>query len=211
MIQTSHNNNDKRVVRTKNSIRTALFKMMETRDITSITITELTTRANINRRTFYTHYSNITDILDETETEIISSVAFLVTHFDSGTLVDSTYNLFIELSRIVTEHYGFYFNLMKTDVRGYMATRLRNIFKIFSDKIIGHFSITSDEKYVMLMSAFINGGFLNVLIDWIKYGRTETIETAAKVASVMVDYCVSNIDDITSILNSSSVNERNKS
>ncbi len=210
MIQASHNNNDKRVVRTKNAIRAALFKMMETRDITSITITELTTRANINRRTFYTHYSNITDILDETEAEIISSVAFLVSHFDSGTLVESTYNLFIELSSLVTDQYGFYFNLMKADVRGFMATRFRNIFKIFSNKIIGHFSITSDEKYVMLMSAFINGGFLNVFIDWIKYGRTETIETAAKVASVMVEYCVSNIDDITFKLNSTVVNERNR-
>ena len=74
MAVMTRNNSDKRVIRTKKAIRTALFKLMESKDIASITISELTTLANVNRRTFYTHYSNITDILDETESEIVEAV-----------------------------------------------------------------------------------------------------------------------------------------
>ena len=69
---------DRRVIRTKKAIRSALFKLMESKDISSITISELTALANVNRRTFYTHYSNITDILDETEAEIVEALQQLI-------------------------------------------------------------------------------------------------------------------------------------
>lgn len=201
MSITTRNNNDKRVIRTKKAIRTALFKLMESKDIASITISELTTLANVNRRTFYTHYSNITDILDETESEIVDSVTAIISKFDSTSLIDSTYNLFIELSTLITEQYGFYFHLMKSDFRGVLVSRMKVVLKASADKILGRFSITSEEKYVMLMSSFINGGFLNLFLEWNKSRNDLSIETAAKVASVMVDFCVNNVDEITDTIN----------
>ncbi len=201
MSITTRNNNDKRVIRTKKAIRTALFKLMESKDLASITISELTTLANVNRRTFYTHYSNITDILDETESEIVDSVTSIISKFDSASLIDSTYNLFIELSTLITEQYGFYFHLMKSDFRGVLVSRMKVVLKASADKILGRFSITSEEKYVMLMSAFINGGFLNLFLEWNKSRKDLSIETAAKVASVMVDFCVNNVDEITDTIN----------
>lgn len=202
MAVTTRNNTDKRVIRTKKAIRNALFKIMESKDIASITISELTSLANVNRRTFYTHYSNITDILDETESEIVDSLTGIISRFDSSSLLDSTYTLFIELNKLITEQYGFYFHLMKSDFRGVLISRMKTVLKASADKILGHFTITSEEKYVMLMSSFINGGFLNLFLEWNKNGQSQSIETAAKVASVMVDFCVKNIPEITDTLNS---------
>ncbi len=202
MAVTTRNNTDKRVIRTKKAIRTALFKIMENKDLASITISELTTLANVNRRTFYTHYSNITDILDETESEIVESLSEVIEHFDTASLVDSTYTLFIELNRLITEDYGFYFHLMKSDFRGVLISRMKNVLKASTDKILGRFSITSNEKYVMLLSSFINGGFLNLFQEWNKSGKEVSIETAAKVASIMVDFLVKNIAQITENIDS---------
>ena len=67
MNTSPRHNSDKRVIRTKKAIRNALFKMMETKELSHISISELTAGANVNRRTFYTHYSDITEILDEIE------------------------------------------------------------------------------------------------------------------------------------------------
>lgn len=188
---------DKRVIRTKKAIRTALFKIMETKDITAITISELTALANVNRRTFYTHYSNLTDILDETESEIIEKLGEVISRFDEASLIDSTYTLFIELNRIVTDEYGFYFQLMKSDLRGVLVSRMKGVLKASADKILGRFTITTNEKYVMLLSSFINGGFLNLFLEWNKSGKAVSIETAAKVASVMVDLCVRNAAEMS--------------
>lgn len=142
----TRNNSDKRVIRTKKAIRTALFKLMESKDIASITISELTTLANVNRRTFYTHYSNITDILDETESEIVEALGELISQFDSASLVDSTYHIFIELNRLITDEYGFYFHLMKSDFRGVLVTRMKTVLKASADKILGRFTIPPTES-----------------------------------------------------------------
>lgn len=197
MAVMTRNNSDKRVIRTKKAIRTALFKLMESKDIASITISELTTLANVNRRTFYTHYSNITDILDETESEIVEALGELISQFDSASLVDSTYHIFIELNRLITDEYGFYFHLMKSDFRGVLVTRMKTVLKASADKILGRFTIPADEKYITLMSSFINAGFLNLFLEWNKSGKDVSIETAAKVASVMVDFCVKNVLEIS--------------
>lgn len=210
MPTTVRNSTDKRVIRTKKAIRAALFKIMESKDITSITISELTTLANVNRRTFYTHYNNITDILDETESDIVDSVSRVISKFDSSSLVDSTYTLFIELNRLVTEEYGFYFHLMQSDFRGVLVSRMKSVLKSSADNILGRFTITAEEKYVMLLSSFINGGFLNLFQEWNKSGKSVSIETAAKVASVMVDFCVKNVDNITDTLNNTSFPEKRR-
>ena len=192
MAVTTRNSTDKRVIRTKKAIRTALFKLMESKDIASITISELTALANVNRRTFYTHYSNITDILDETESEIVEKLEEIIQRFDSASLSDSTYTIFIELSRLVTQEYGFYFHLMKSDFRGVLTSRMKSVLKGSADKIIGKFTIPVNSENVFLLSSFINGGFLSLFYEWNKYGDDISIETAAKVASVMVDLCVKN-------------------
>ena len=197
MAVTTRNNTDKRVIRTKKAIRTALFKLMETKDIAAITISELTSLANVNRRTFYTHYSNITDILDETESEIVDRVSGVIQRFDSKSLTDSTYTLFMELSRLASEEYGFYFHLMKSDLRGVLVTRMKTLLKASADKILGRFTIPSDVENVFLLSSFINGGFLNLFLEWNKSGRDISIESAAKVASVMVDFCAKNARQIS--------------
>ena len=47
-------------VKTKNAIRTAFAEMVKEKgELDKITVTELVKRANINRSTFYLHYSDI--------------------------------------------------------------------------------------------------------------------------------------------------------
>lgn len=199
---------DKRVIRTKKAIRGALFKLMESKDIANITISELTNLANVNRRTFYTHYSNLTDILDETESEIIEALQKLIERFDTSNMTESIYILFIDLNRIITEDYGFYFQLMKSDFRGVLISRMKGVLKASNDRILGRISVNAGEKYSMLLSSFINGGFLNLFLEWNKYGKDVSIEAAAKVASVMVEHCVKSIPEISSALGKTSLTDK---
>ena len=49
---------DRRVVRTKRSIRMALTKLLASKPLGEITVTELCKAADINRKTFYNYYSD---------------------------------------------------------------------------------------------------------------------------------------------------------
>ena len=56
---------DKRIIKTKKAIYQALKELYLENDFEDISITKLTEKANIGRKTFYLHYSSIDDIVDE--------------------------------------------------------------------------------------------------------------------------------------------------
>ena len=57
--------NDVRTQRTKAAIRNALEEMIVEMDAHRITVSELTKRAGIHRKTFYLHYETIEDLFYE--------------------------------------------------------------------------------------------------------------------------------------------------
>ena len=67
----SSNYQDKRVIRSKKAIREAFFAELQKKDYGKITITDIANEAGINRKTFYTYYDGVEDLLEEIETELI--------------------------------------------------------------------------------------------------------------------------------------------
>lgn len=160
-ISTRHDS-DKRVIRTKKAIKAALFRIMEDKDISSITISELTQQANVNRRTFYTHYRNITDILNEIEGDLVDALAELTQRFDTNDFKASTYNLFMGLNKLITVEFDYYFHVMRVDMRGMLMSRLKNVIKDSTDRLIGKICSERGED-AAVVSAFIVGGFSTLI------------------------------------------------
>lgn len=67
--------NDRRSIRTKKMIRTALSQLIEEKGFNDISITDITTTADINRGTFYLHYTDKYDLLEKVENEVIQEVS----------------------------------------------------------------------------------------------------------------------------------------
>lgn len=72
MPQVLKNPNDYRCLKTRKAIKMAFIALLERKDINDITITTLTREAEINRRTFYLHYQNVGDVIEDIENEIIN-------------------------------------------------------------------------------------------------------------------------------------------
>ena len=69
---------DKRVRRTKSAIREALLQLISDKPIARVTTTELCREANINRNTFYAHYSTPEDVLAELEDELLAELSSIL-------------------------------------------------------------------------------------------------------------------------------------
>ena len=63
------NNNDRRVKRTKKALYDALLVLLKDKTINEITVTELTTLADVNRATFYFYYTDLIDMLQQIQNE----------------------------------------------------------------------------------------------------------------------------------------------
>lgn len=66
-----NSNPDLRVIRTKESIRHALVELINEKGFEAIKVKDITTRAKINRGTFYAHYQDKFDLMNKCEEEIM--------------------------------------------------------------------------------------------------------------------------------------------
>ena len=79
MEQTPSNQRlDRRTVRTRKALRDALAEeIVATGDLTKVTVTAVADRAGITRRTFYSHYRDIPDLVECVEEEALCDLCKL--------------------------------------------------------------------------------------------------------------------------------------
>lgn len=85
---------NQRIRLTKRLLKEALISCLNEKKIEDITIKELTTRAGINRSTFYLHYDNQQGLLKELEQDFINE---LMNHFSNITTSYTTIEVIQEL------------------------------------------------------------------------------------------------------------------
>ena len=66
---------DRRVRKTKAQLRAGLARLMQKKSIKEITVKELVDEVDINRSTFYLHYSDIYQMLESIENELMDEIA----------------------------------------------------------------------------------------------------------------------------------------
>lgn len=80
---------DRRSLRSQRALRTALAQeLAEGEDIARVSVAALTERAGLTRRTFYSHYKDIPDFIEQVETGILDEVRVLIRNVANATLSD---------------------------------------------------------------------------------------------------------------------------
>lgn len=62
---------NRRVRMTRKMMQDALLELLETRPLEKITVTDVCTAADVNRSTFYAHYTDVSQLLLEIENDVI--------------------------------------------------------------------------------------------------------------------------------------------
>lgn len=163
------NNVDRRVRKTKKAIKKALVLLLTQKGITDITIKELSDAADINRKTFYNHYLNIQEIVDEIICDIVDK------YFSMFIEINQTnkYQPIIEFTKILRDNKTYYKNLLNarnsSDIvfKIYQTLNLKlkiHIYSKFSQ--INNF----DEEMMECVLNYIISGVLGVYLDWLNNG-----------------------------------------
>ena len=113
-----HTSKDLRVKRTIRSVRRAFDELILEKKFEEISITELSERAEINRKTFYLHYSSLDDLLKERQDEIVERFLEYVQKETSDLDVAGCINKFyhylaecdeVEQKLLCDSDYGFFY------------------------------------------------------------------------------------------------------
>lgn len=98
-------NVDRRARKTQTAILNQFINLMAQKPISEITIRELAEAADINRWTFYLHYTDIYDLLRQTEDQVIVQFQQALTTFTTADHELSTGQAYFKMiMQYVTEH-----------------------------------------------------------------------------------------------------------
>ena len=97
---------DRRVKYTKMVLRDSLIKLLSQKDISHITIKEICDAADVNRATFYAHYTDPYDLLEKIENELFDNIQrHLKEHEQVSSLI--TLSGMNEAVRMVTDIFDY--------------------------------------------------------------------------------------------------------
>lgn len=76
---------DRRVRKTKRTLREGLAEILMVKDLRNITVRELTDKVDIHRATFYARYQDIYDLFDQMEDAVVDEISNVLTSNHSTT------------------------------------------------------------------------------------------------------------------------------
>lgn len=174
---------DRRIRKTKQGLRFALIKLMHEKKVSSITITELANEADINRKTFYTHYSTIESILEEIQEEFLGKLLLLIKEQGFSGKDTEVYNLFKGLNEIINDSLDFYSQLVSIDSYNFLIHKVKHVFKnALNEKIKDLQTVGPSDLYV----EFIASGIIGMYIEWLQMDSRISLEDLASAATKIV-------------------------
>jgi len=158
---------------TKKMIREVFIKMLNERPLDKITVTAITEECEINRNTFYYHYTDIYEILSEIfQTEL-------------GTVIDE-YNdtlsweeSFLLAAKFALQNkkaiYHVYNSMQREELENYMYNVSGNVMIQYVDRVSDGISASSGDK--KLIASFYQCALTEMVLRWIASGMKEDPDT----------------------------------
>ena len=177
---------DRRVRRTRERLNRALTELLMEKPMREITVRELTDRADVNRGTFYAHYTDLFDMLEQMENEVLAEIEALLGRYAPDELTRDLAPLLSEVFCFVERHR----DLMPVFLGQQTADRfLRRFSQVIYDKCLREWAglyplgDVSEPNYYL---EFVVSGTVNLVGTWARRGFREAPEDMAKLAGQLI-------------------------
>lgn len=171
------NKQESRYANTASLMDEALLLLLEQKDFDRITVKELCQKAGVNRTTFYLHYENMNDLLEETVDLISERFKESLAAIPPG----NTSREVLTSEKYLRPYLGF----IKANMRAYRVIHLKDhlfqsqkTFESFYQSVFSpaltHFGVSeSEKKYVF---AFYTQGTVAIIGKWLEDNCRDDID-----------------------------------
>lgn len=178
--------NDRRTIRTKKMIKRALLELIEEKGFNGISVMELTSRADINRGTFYLHYTDKYDLLEKVENELLQEIQEWAENVDSINImnintVDEPLPIIVKIFEYFKENSKLIKAILSskgdpTFFRKLVNSLENNLFKNKLMKLLKKEDMLVKEEYLI---PYVLSAELGVINQWLENGMKESPEEMA--------------------------------
>lgn len=176
--------NDLRVIKTRRLIKNALIELMAEKEISAITITELSEKALINRKTFYRHYNAVTEVVTELENEILSEFAEALKNANKSCLDVS--GVVSDISALLMKRREYFAKMTKLNPDLFSKGRIKAMLRRAVEVSLRSYGGITDRETLAAISQYTVSGVLALYAEWFDNDCQGNLDFATEVAHKMI-------------------------
>ncbi|KPN95164.1 TetR/AcrR family transcriptional regulator [Lysinibacillus sp. ZYM-1] len=162
---------------TKQAIKKAFIQQVEEEGFERVTVKKLALTAQINRGTFYLHYSDKYDVMEDLQQELLMELERYVKHVQpvdafQTMKMGQLYQPFIKVIACIKEHAPAFRMLLGEQESPGFTQKMKII---FGNHILDRLSVLREEvqdpEFQQYLQAFIASAILGVIQEWLDKGN----------------------------------------
>lgn len=157
---------DKRIIKTQRAIREAFMLLTMDKDIEKITVSDIAEKAFINRSTFYLHYSDARDVMNDIEREMGDNIYSCIENFDTDNPYESTYRLLVSFTNAIDKDQTFKNFFLHSKCSGYLSYKIKKLFVEKGLQSAMNRRALDDVTDIKLSLTFITSGIIDTYVRW---------------------------------------------
>ncbi|MCH3947844.1 MAG: TetR family transcriptional regulator C-terminal domain-containing protein [Olsenella sp.] len=187
---------DRRTRRTRLALRDALAEeITATGDLSRVTVTAVTGRAGVTRRTFYSHYKDISDLVNCIEKETIAALRPLVAQLSSVHLDELSDAInhqepcpgSQEILSYVKERGSYLRPLLGKGGDPAFSQRLRAmVHEVVAGRALDGIDLRAVGAFFDYYLTFAISAEVGVLLRWLEGGMHESVRTMARIMTALM-------------------------
>lgn len=176
---------DRRITKTQKNIRSAYIDLLGEKSRNQITVKEIAEKADINRKTFYSHYTNIDDIFNKLDDEIIDRLLVILEDFDSFDSKFDTIGLLHQINIVMSENFTLYEKLIFSDVNNSLFDKVSSTLRTY---LYNKYTIKYNIPHETLnySADFIASGITSIYFNWFKSDKTISLDELGQISATLV-------------------------
>lgn len=173
---------DRRIRRTQKMLKDSLIELMTEKDFKNISVKDITERADLNRGTFYNHYTDTYDLLQKMESDVLADFQDMIDNylcsFEKGSLMP----ILLPVIQYIEENVKIARILFENSASGDFVYRFHQLISDNGSAIFKKQYPNTDAVTLSYFIEFITYGLTGVLRFWINNGMKESKEKIAEIA-----------------------------
>lgn len=153
-------------LKTKQSIKIACLTLMKDKDISQIRVKQILELADISKGTFYAHFKDVYNILEEIENENIERMKAFLRDIPTETLIDDCTPFINKIFQQIQSEREFFEILFNSTNASSFLNKLQKVFidHMVNDKNL--LNLINDEEEALMYFTFISSGTVNLVKEW---------------------------------------------
>lgn len=176
---------DRRVLKTKRAIYNAFVELLSEKEINHITITDISKKADINRKTFYNYYSDIYEVMEEIENLMVDTFIKRLDTIEFTNMTDFLTEVFSQFTEIINSDLVFFSHLFKTNNRSILIVKIVEAIKEYIRKRIEKEQELDIQKFNIVADFYIPG-ILSVYMNWFMNNHNISIEELSYILTDLI-------------------------